>query len=649
MKITRIIRIITAIVRKNIRRLTRSKVAALMIILGPLIIMILAGIAFDQAKLYGIKVGIYDPAPNNITTEITKSISDHDFKIIPYTTADGCVQSVRDGDTNLCIEFSKNNGRASLQFHVDYSKLNLVYTLINILSNGLQSQSSQISLGLAQNLFTQIGQTSQIIQDNSKIINDMYENMVSLNEHIDSISSSIDAVNVTLPTLPNTTQTASQLEESNDQVSGIQSTIDSRLQIYQTELSQLNGTVTQTDAQIGSLDEDTTNIKSNLSDVYSRLNCNTTQYLFDQLDSAAIAQKLQETPDSTCALVYSTEKMLTDRTSSISQAKTQMTMLKEQVAQAQGDLVTTKSSVSDTASTAQMRISQIQTGLIQVEGVLGEAKTRTDQLASLKMNLKSEFLGIQTNLSNGISDLSKFNQSIAQVVATISNLSGGNAEGLVNPIDASVQPILANKNILDYLFPSLLVFVLTVTGILLSATIVMKEKASPAFFRNFITPVPIALFVIGSYITALLILLSQAAILFIIGSFAFGVAVFSNFLPTIIVLLLACSVFISIGMTIGYFFKTEETTTLAAISLACVLLLFSSLIVPIENVKTGLAFILQASPFVISDTALQGTLIFGRNLLSLWQQVLALIVYVAGFFYLSYITLNHSMRKLEKD
>jgi ABC-2 type transport system permease protein len=190
------------------------------------------------------------------------------------------------------------------------------------------------------------------------------------------------------------------------------------------------------------------------------------------------------------------------------------------------------------------------------------------------------------------------------------------------------------------------VFVLTFTGILLSATLVMKERGSAAYFRNFITPVPTILFVIGTYATALIILLIQLVVLFILGSFAFQVSVFSNLGPTSVILLLTCSVFISIGMLIGYTFRSEETTTLAAICVSSVLLLFSSLIVPIENVKSTLASVLQFSPFVLADSALRISLIFDQSIVAIWPQVLGLLIYATLLFLGSYYILRRSLRKM---
>src|SRR3989344_3581614 len=117
--------------------------------------------------------------------------------------------------------------------------------------------------------------------------------------------------------------------------------------------------------------------------------------------------------------------------------------------------------------------------------------------------------------------------------------------------------ILTNLN---YTFPTLVVLVLLFAGLLLASTTIVQEKESKAYFRNFITPTPDIIFIMGNYISSVLIVLVQLVIIFIVmfgitDTVVTDVALFNAF----IILILLGSVFILLGMLIGYLFKSGET------------------------------------------------------------------------------------------
>ena len=52
------------IISKNLKLLIRSKSSALIIILAPLLLILLVGIAFDNANAYGLNIGVFSQSDN---------------------------------------------------------------------------------------------------------------------------------------------------------------------------------------------------------------------------------------------------------------------------------------------------------------------------------------------------------------------------------------------------------------------------------------------------------------------------------------------------------------------------------------------------------------------------------------------------------
>jgi len=97
----------------------------------------------------------------------------------------------------------------------------------------------------------------------------------------------------------------------------------------------------------------------------------------------------------------------------------------------------------------------------------------------------------------------------------------------------------------------------------------------------------------------------------------------------IIIIVLTASVFILLGMLIGYLFKSGETANLAVISLACILLFFSNTILPLETLPLTIRSVAGYNPFIIGVDALKEILLFKAPLNAISTQFYILLAYIA--------------------
>jgi len=103
------------------------------------------------------------------------------------------------------------------------------------------------------------------------------------------------------------------------------------------------------------------------------------------------------------------------------------------------------------------------------------------------------------------------------------------------------------------------------------------------------------------------------------------VALFNAF----IILILLGSVFILLGMLIGYLFKSGETANIASVSLGAILLFFSNTILPLETLPGSLRDIVQFNPYIQGETALRKILLFNQGLDAVLPQIYTLVGYIA--------------------
>lgn len=232
-------------------------------------------------------------------------------------------------------------------------------------------------------------------------------------------------------------------------------------------------------------------------------------------------------------------------------------------------------------------------------------------------------------MQESVSALEGVQQGLNGMKTTLESQKVTDAGVISSPLITRIERVGQGSTYLNYMFPALLVLVIMFSSLLLGTTLVMMEKNSPAFFRNYFLPLRKGTFVISTYLTTLVITLVQVAI--ILGvSVAFLKGNVLHLLPVAGVLLLSSSVFAFMGMGIGYGFKSEETGTLASISTGSLLLFVSGVVLPLESISPAIRKITFLNPFVIAENIIREVLLFNAGLNAIWPEVATLAGYTVG-------------------
>src|SRR3990167_8800642 len=403
------------IINKNFKLLTRNKGSALVVLLGPLALMLLISLSFNNSTLFDIKIGAYSESYSELSESVLAQLEDEQYKVVKLESEQECIDSVKSENLQLCLSIPKDldvKSSESLTFYVDNSKINLVYLITNTISSKISLKSEELSTDL----------TTQIVN----VLNDA-------NVKIAAESPNIPSVETTL------SSTESKIAEVNSQISGLKS------------------------------------ISSEVSNVKTSINASNSD--FANLTSLAS----------------------------------------------------------------------------ELDSKIAELKSSSNDLSSLSSQIALE--------------KEKINRLNSALNSILTNINSIEIEKIVNPISTEITPITSGSTHLGNAFPILLMIVLMFTGIVLSAATVMDEKTSKAYLRNYISPTPSILFIIGDYIFSLLIMILQIIVIFLVVILATKAPVnYTELLNVLGAIILIASVFILLGMFIGYIFKNSETSNMASIS-----------------------------------------------------------------------------------
>jgi ABC-type multidrug transport system permease subunit len=256
--------------------------------------------------------------------------------------------------------------------------------------------------------------------------------------------------------------------------------------------------------------------------------------------------------------------------------------------------------------------------------IRSEISSVKSELEDLDSDLGESVETLSEKTTSGKLELEKISQNIEVLIQNISLISPRNAESVVTPIKTEVIPLSKDSSNWKYLFPTLTTLIILLSSVVLSSSIVLTERRARAKFRNFMTPTSDLSFIFGAYVTSFIILALQLILLFIGTFYLTHLNVLEFGASILLVIFISSSVFITVGMLIGYLFKSDETTILASISIASLFIFFSNAIIPVELIRGNLKYLAIYNPFFITDSILKKILLFGEPLLSYYFELLIL-------------------------
>ena len=265
-------------------------------------------------------------------------------------------------------------------------------------------------------------------------------------------------------------------------------------------------------------------------------------------------------------------------------------------------------------------IDNIKNNYNSVAAKLDEAKSTADSIGG-------DIDGLSANINSDKPSIDSLKVSSDNIISSINTVKITNVESIVSPLRTTIKPLTMKKNYLVYTFPTLLVLLIMFVAILMSSTSIMREKKSMAYFRNFITPTFDGMFILGQFLTDISMIMLQ--LLIIMG----GASIFipglgwQLYLMAGSILLLLATIFIFIGLFLGYIFNSEESATTASISVGLVFLLFSNTIMPLESLSGFLRHIVMYNPFVVGVEILKRLVLFESNMSVIHNLLYILLVW----------------------
>jgi len=500
---------ILAIIGKNFKLLTRTKSSALIIILGPLLLIMLIGAAFNTANVYGVRIGTYSPSYNTLSNSLIDELGKKKFTVEKIESQQACEEGVKRGIVHVCAVFPadvslKDGG--DIVFYVDNSRMNLVYMVLDALNTVIGTKTKEISTQLTKSILDTVDNIDKEVTDKNSLVQSLSVDNEDMNNRLNTLVKQLQDVNL----------------EFTPDLQG--------LDTFE-EIAETNATGTE-------------------------------------------------------------------------EVKTAVELIKKE--------------------------------LQNIDAQFKELVAVRDQAVLTSGNIK-------TTLRSDLSYLNTIDKSIKNINTEVKKIKTTNVGRIVSPLSTKIETVVSEKIQLNYVFPTLMILIVMFVSLMLASTLEIKEKIGKVYLKNYITPTSYLTFLFSNFVTNMIVIFLQLAVIFGVAFYFFKEYLIATIGGMMLVLVLITTVFILLGMVIGSIFKSEETGTIATISLGFIFLFFSSSILPIETLPALIRKIASFNPFFMGETLLNKILLFNVPV-SLFTQTL----YILGGYILSLMILLIVVKKLTK-
>jgi hypothetical protein len=260
-----------------------------------------------------------------------------------------------------------------------------------------------------------------------------------------------------------------------------------------------------------------------------------------------------------------------------------------------------------------------------------------DHLEEIKLTLDT----LENDLDNAIIRVRETRNRLDNFIFTLENSQ--------NELDEFSEQVDANKvgvnfkdvftisdNPVFLAFPLLMSIILAFTAVILSNMFVLKQVNEPSYFRDIMTPTRDTSFLIADYLVNLFFVAIEMIVLFFIGIFWVGIPA-ASFYSMIIPMFLAASIFIFVGMGLGYFFKSQNLSMLISIFLVMLFFLFSDILSSSQLVSPVVRFFMYFNPFFVLNSVLFDSFLLNKPLTDIMFDLNVLIVMLIGAAIFVYI------------
>jgi len=268
--------------------------------------------------------------------------------------------------------------------------------------------------------------------------------------------------------------------------------------------------------------------------------------------------------------------------------------------------------------------------------------TRLDEVKNFLDALNEDLESAIQDTRNSRKRVEQFQEKLYNAQNDLSRFKNNNEDKPITLNFKKAFPVISSDLVLIS-FPFVVSIIITFSSLVLSNKFILNSVNKPSHLREMITPSKDVSFVISDYLVNLLFISVQVVVLILIG--VFWLQISPSSIPLFLIsVMIASSIFIFLGISLGYLIKSESLSVLITMFLLMFFLIFSDILVPSTLSGAFVRYMINLSPFVILNNLLRDLIIVGKQGSQLILPLFRLSVIFVSTFFIAYLS-----RKASKD
>jgi ABC-type multidrug transport system permease subunit len=156
--------------KKNLKVLFRNPLTVLILLFGPMLVVVIASLAFNNTAGYDIKIGVYSETYSELSNQFVSEL-ENSFTVITHPSRYTCIDAIKSTGAHSCIVIPPDlkieaGNTNTLELHVDESRINIVSAIKQGILESLQKTSAGISQELTGGILQALTYTEEeIVKD----------------------------------------------------------------------------------------------------------------------------------------------------------------------------------------------------------------------------------------------------------------------------------------------------------------------------------------------------------------------------------------------------------------------------------------------------------------------------------------------------
>ncbi len=615
------------IIWKEISLVKSQKIALLLIILYPLLVVGLLGSAFtgiDVSKMSQSRIGLV----NDITfdSNIASSFSSmKDLTIVTYEDINLLKLAVKKKEVIAGIRLSGDSVNKPIKVELLYDNSSLLSSrfFVEVAKAMIQRVSSELvqtQLGLVWTTLSQLG--GNIDQELTNI-EDFKNKLAQSSVTLDALEAKLNAVDFSEmeSTLEGQQNSVLGFQQKNEAFKNNLASFKSSFNELKTEYSSFRTQVSQYKTQLALIPEQIIVAYAALD-----LTINQLKSIEPMVVDAVAKQKLTDS----IASLEAQKTQLNEWNTTI----TSLNILLQKIDSDSSKLNTTITQADNLFKTLDSESANVSSALTSSTTAINSAneklivfKQSIDEVKKLILDARQSKTEIESRLSESDSLLSTFSRKLVE-------FKDINPDVLAKPV-IFYEARIFEVDSFGILVANAAVVVLILTCTLLTSLLIILEKTQKVSLRLSLSSTSKTILTIGKILGQLVIALVEGAIIFLVAftkiplpfpimgvkQIGFGLAISSSLIELVLGVIIISLSFIAIGMLISFFTKNQSTAILACLLLIVPMLFLSGIILPIEFMEPTMQMISSFLPLTVANNLLLGLIVKGIPLFEMIFEV----------------------------